>query len=58
MISSQIDSNIGKKEFELLYDQEHMEEVWTVMQRIKESVEFGSTGNRQIRRPALRENTV
>ena len=32
MISSQIDSTIGKKEFELLSDQEHMEEVWEVMQ--------------------------
>lgn len=32
MISSQIDSSIGKREFELLSDQEHMEEVWKVMQ--------------------------
>lgn len=32
MISSQIDSIIGKREFELLSDQEHMEEVWEVMQ--------------------------
>ena len=32
MISSQIDSNIGKREFELLVDQNHMEEVWKVMQ--------------------------
>ena len=32
MISSQIDSSIGKREFELLYDQGHMEEVWAVMQ--------------------------
>ena len=32
MISSQIDSSIGQKEFELLTDQEHMEEVWEVMQ--------------------------
>ncbi len=28
MISSMIDDSIGKKEFELLSDQEHMEEVW------------------------------
>lgn len=52
MISSQIDRNIGKKEFALLYDQEHMEEVWEVMQRIKESAGFGLTGNGQIRRLA------
>ena len=32
MISSMIDSNVGKKEFELLSDQEHMEAVWRVMQ--------------------------
>lgn len=32
MISSQIDSSIGKREFEILSDQEHMEEVWKVMQ--------------------------
>lgn len=32
MISSQIDSSIGQKDFELLTDQEHMEEVWGVMQ--------------------------
>ncbi len=32
MISSQADSSIGKREFELLSDQEHMEEVWKVMQ--------------------------
>ena len=32
MISSQIDSSVGQREFELLSDQEHMEEVWKVMQ--------------------------
>ena len=32
MISSQIDSSIGEREFELLSDQDHMEEVWEVMQ--------------------------
>ena len=32
MISSMIDSNVGKKEFELLSDQEQMEAVWRVMQ--------------------------
>ena len=32
MISSMIDDSIGKKEFELLSDQEHMEEVWGGMQ--------------------------
>lgn len=32
MISSQIDTSIGQKEFELIEDQDHMEEVWTVMQ--------------------------
>lgn len=32
MISSLIDTDIGKKEFELLVDQDHMEEVWAVMQ--------------------------
>ena len=31
MISSLIDTEIGKKEFELLVDQEHMEQVWQVM---------------------------
>ncbi|MDO4765093.1 MAG: hypothetical protein Q4A29_03465 [Eubacteriales bacterium] len=39
MISSQIDSSIGEIEFELLSDQEHMEEVWAVMQpRLEEYV--------------------
>ena len=32
MISSLIDTEIGKKEFELLVDQDHMEQVWQVMQ--------------------------
>ncbi|WP_022765378.1 hypothetical protein [Butyrivibrio sp. XPD2006] len=32
MIRSQIDTNIGDREFELLEDQDHMEEVWKVMQ--------------------------
>ncbi len=32
MISSLIDTEIGKKEFELLVDQAHMEQVWEVMQ--------------------------
>lgn len=32
MISSQIDTSIGEKEFQLLSDQDHMEEVWEVMQ--------------------------
>ena len=37
MISSMIDTEIGKKEFELLVDQGHMEHVWSVMQpRLKQ----------------------
>jgi len=32
MISSLIDTEIGKKEFEMLTDQEHLEKVWSVMQ--------------------------
>lgn len=32
MISSQIDTSIGEKEFQLLSDQDHMEAVWEVMQ--------------------------
>lgn len=31
MISSQIDSKIGEREFELISNQEHMEEVWKVI---------------------------
>ncbi len=32
MIGSQIDSTVGKREFELISNQDHMEEVWLVMQ--------------------------
>ena len=32
MISSMIDTSIGQKEFELLSDQDHFEEVWGIMQ--------------------------
>lgn len=32
MFGSQIDTEIGDVEFEMLVDQDHMEEVWTVMQ--------------------------
>ena len=37
MISSMIDTAIGEREFELLSDQDHFEEVWGVMQpRLKQ----------------------
>ena len=39
MISSQIDGSIGNREFELFTDQNHMEEVWEVIQpRLEEYV--------------------